>query len=115
MEDPRPAQDLQCNGRGDRFDGLMDAGVRMNEDMGRRGALQVACWETIEEFGRVAGQRKVARANSARELAEWGGVCVQEMDGPTARGLTGPYRQLVGPWGAVQSTPLILWCDQCLA
>ena len=37
------------------FDGLMDAGVRTNEDMGRCGALQAACWETMEEFGRVAG------------------------------------------------------------
>ena len=74
MEDPRPAQDLQRNGRVDQFDGLMDAGVRTNEDMGRCGALQVACWETMEEFGRVTGQRKVARTDSARELAEWGGM-----------------------------------------
>ena len=59
----------------DRFEGLMDAGVQTNEDMGRRGALQAACWETMEEFGRVAGQRKGACADSARELAEWGG-CV---------------------------------------
>ena len=106
MEDPRPAQDLQRNGRGDRFDGLMDAGVRTNEDMGRRGALQAACCETMEQFGRVAGQRKVARADNARELAEWGGDA-QETDRPAARGLTGPYWRLVGPWGAVQSTPLI--------
>ena len=91
----------------------MDAGVRTNEDMGRRGALQVACCETMEQFGRVAGQRKVAYADNARELAEWGDV--QETDGPAARGLTRTYRRLVGPWGAVQSTPLILWCDQCLA
>ena len=90
MEDPRLAQDLQCNGRRDRFDGLMDVGVRANEDMGRRGALQAACWETNEEFGWVARQRKVARVDSARELAEW--VCVQETDGPAARGLIGPYR-----------------------
>ena len=73
MEDPHPAQDLQRNGRGDRFDGLMDAGVRTNEDMGRRGALQAARWETNKEFGWVIGQRKVAHADSARELAEWGG------------------------------------------
>ena len=46
----------------------------MNEDMGRLGVLQAACWETMEEFGRVAGQRKVAHADSARELAEWGGM-----------------------------------------
>ena len=33
----------------------------------------------VEEFSRVAGQRKVARADSMRELAEWGDA--QEMDG----------------------------------
>ena len=70
MEDPRPVQDLERNGRGDRFDRLMDAGVRTNEDMGRRGVLQAACWETTEEFGRVTGQRRLAHADSARELAE---------------------------------------------
>ena len=52
----------------------MDAGVRTNEDMGRRGALQAACCETMEQFGRVAGQRKVTCTDSARELAEWGGM-----------------------------------------
>ena len=88
--------------------------VRTNEDMGRRGALQAACWETMEEFRRVAGQRKVARVDSARELAEGEGDA-QETDGLAARGLTGPYWRLVGPWGTVQSTPLIRWCDQCLA
>ena len=56
----------------DRFDGLMDVGVRTNEDTGRFGTLQAACWETIEEFSRVAGPKKVARADSTRELAEWG-------------------------------------------
>ena len=58
----------------------MDAGVRTNEDMGRHGVLQAACWETMEEFGWVAKQRKVARANSARELAEWWGVCRKRTD-----------------------------------
>ena len=82
----------------------MDVGVRTNEDMGRRGALQVACWETIEEFGRVAGQRKVARADNARELAEWVGD-VQETDGLAAHGLTGPYQRLVGPGGCSTINP----------
>ena len=58
----------------------MDAGVRTNEDMGRRGVLQAACCETMEQFGRVTGQRKVARADSARELAEWGCVCRKRTD-----------------------------------
>ena len=40
---------------------------------GRSKTLQVARQWTNEDFGRVAGQRKVTRANSARELAEWGG------------------------------------------
>ena len=34
----------------------------------------------MEEFSRVAGQRKAARAESTRELAEWGGDA-QETDG----------------------------------
>ena len=80
---------------------------------GRSKTLQVARQWTNEDFGRVAGQRKVARADSARELAEWGEA--QETDGPAARGLTRRYGRLVGSWDAVQSPPLILWCDQCLA
>ena len=51
----------------------MDTGIRTNEDIGRCGALQAACCETMAQFGRVTGQRKVARADSARELAERGG------------------------------------------
>ena len=35
--------------------------------------MQVARQRTNEEFGWVAGQRKVARVDSVRELAEWGG------------------------------------------
>ena len=50
----------------------MDIGVLTNEATGRLGALQAACCETMEQFGRVARQRKVARADSGRELAEWG-------------------------------------------
>ena len=46
--------------------------MRTWEDVGAC-KLQAACWETMEEFRRVAGQRKVARVDSARELAEWGG------------------------------------------
>ena len=77
---------------------------------GRSKTLQVARQWTNEDFGRVAGQRKVARAHSAWELAEWGGEA-QETDGPAARGLTRQYGRLVGSWDAVQSTPLILWCN----
>ena len=40
---------------------------------GRSKTLRVARQWTNEDFGRIAGQRKVARADSARELAEWGG------------------------------------------
>ena len=40
---------------------------------GRSETLQVARQRTNEEFGRVAGQRKVASADNVRELAEWGG------------------------------------------
>ena len=58
---------------GGQFEGLMDAGVQTNEDTGRLGALQAAWWMPVEEFSRVAGQRKAAHADSTRELAEWGG------------------------------------------
>ena len=73
MEDAHPVQDLQRNGHRAGFDGLMDAGVLTDEDMGRLGALQPACLMPMEEFSRVAGQRKVARVDNTRELAEWGG------------------------------------------
>ena len=43
-----------------------------NGMLGRSKTLQVARQWTNEDFGRVAGQRKVARADSTRELAEWG-------------------------------------------
>ena len=41
--------------------------------LGRSKTLQVARQWTNEDFGQVAGQRKVAPANNVRELAEWGG------------------------------------------
>ena len=48
----------------------MDAGVQTNEDMGRLGAFQAACWTPKEEFSRVAVEGKAAHADSTEELAE---------------------------------------------
>ena len=85
-----------------------------NGVLGRFRTLQVARQSTNEQTGRVAQRGKQTRADRTRELAEWGGSIGNGRD-TAGRSLTGPYWRLVGPRGAVPSTPLIPWCDQCLA
>ena len=62
-------------------------------------------------------QRNTENKPAQTARGSWpSGGDAQEMDMDTAgRGLTGPYWQLVGPRGIVQSTPRVPWCDQCLA
>ena len=57
----------------DQFDGLVDAEVQTNEDMGRSEALQPASQWWKEKFGRVARGGKPTHANSTEELVGWGG------------------------------------------
>ena len=54
------------------------------------------------------------RADRTRELAEWGGVCAGN-DGHCRTQSDWAVLAIGGTAGAVQSTPLIPWCDQCLA
>ena len=69
----------------------------------------------MEEFSRVVGQRKVAHVQTARGSWPSGGMRRKRTD-TAGRGLTG---QRTGDWwdrgAVVQSTPLVPWCDQCLA
>ena len=75
-------------------------------------------WLARGQMSRLVGfaQRgKQARADHTRELAEWGGGCVQETDGHCRTQSDWAVLAIGGTAGAVQSTPLIPWCDQCLA
>ena len=56
----------------DQFDGLVDAEVQTNEDMGRSEALQPASQWWKEKFGRVARGGKPAHVDNTEELARWG-------------------------------------------
>ena len=73
---------------------------------------RVARQRTNEKTGRVAQRGKQARADSTRELAEWGGCAGN--DGHCRTQSDWAVLAIGGTAGAVQSTPLIPWCDKCL-